>query len=204
MNIKDIPRPCFLLEEEKLERNLKLVQSVREAAGVQIILAFKAYAFWPSFDLVRKYLDGATASSLWEAKLCQEEMKSECHTYSPVYLPEDIDEILEMSSHITFNSLNELERYKAAAKKKNVSIGLRVNPGHSVVEIDLYNPVAPGTRLGVSAAELEKHGLPQEVEGLHFHNHCESTAEDLIETLGSFIKLYSKKIISYLGTKITR
>ncbi len=188
----EYPLPCYLLDEEKLIANLKLIKSVREEAGVDIILAFKAFALWPIFPLIKKYMSGATASSLWEALLCQEEIGRKAHTYSPAYLPEDIKKLTELSSHLTVNSLEEYHRYKHIFKKEKVSIGLRVNPEYSTVKIDLYNPAAVGSRLGVSERKLRKYGLPAGIEGLHFHSLCESSAQDFKNTLSVFEKKFKK------------
>ncbi|MCX2744060.1 carboxynorspermidine decarboxylase [Mangrovivirga sp. M17] len=191
INYNNIPSPCFVLEESRLRSNLELMSRVQNESGANIILAFKGFAMWSAFPLVRQYLRGATASSLSEAKLCFEEMKTKAHTYSPAYLPEEFDEILSYSSHITFNSLLQAEKFKDKVldSADKVSIGLRVNPGWSDVETMLYNPSAPGSRLGVSDEEL-KDGLPEYIEGLHFHVLCESSAESLVKVLESFENLY--------------
>ena len=144
---KSIPSPCFVLDEIRLEKNLQLLQHVQSEAGVDIILAFKGFAMWSAFPLVKKYLKGATASSLNEVELCVEEMKCKAHTYSVAYAQDEIDVVLQSSSYITFNSLNQFERYKGRAMKWGVSCGIRVNPEQSDVDTDLYNPSAPDSRL---------------------------------------------------------
>lgn len=164
---------------------------VQEEAGVSIILAFKGFAMWSAFPIVREYLKGATASSLGEAKLCMDEMKSKAHTYSPAYIPSEFDEIVKNSSHITFNSLSQFERYKNQAIAGSVSCGLRVNPEFSDVETDLYNPCAPHSRLGVRAEELAD-GLPKEIEGLHFHALCESSSYSLEKVLNALEERFGK------------
>ncbi len=186
MNYKEIPSPCFVLEEDKLRANLELIKSVQEEAGVKIILAFKGFAMWSVFPIIREYVNGATASSLNEAELCFQEMGTKAHVYSPVYIPEDFDGILKRASHITFNSLSEFHRYKKSVQDhpEAISIGLRVNPEYSPVKTDLYNPAVAGSRLGQLASALED--LPQEIEGLHFHTLCESDSNDLEETLKVF------------------
>ncbi|NMM49855.1 carboxynorspermidine decarboxylase [Marinigracilibium pacificum] len=196
INYENIPSPCFVLDKSRLIGNLELMNRVQKESGASIILAFKGFAMWSVFPTVRQYLSGATASSLSEARLCFEEMKSKAHTYSPAYLPEEFDEILSYSSHITFNSLKQAETYKdrVMSSPDKVSMGLRVNPGWSDVETMLYNPSAPGSRLGVSDEELSN-GLPDYIEGLHFHVLCESPSESLVKVLESFEKLYGK----YLG-----
>jgi len=186
------PLPCFLLEEEKLINNLRLIKSIRKEAGVDIILALKAFSLWPTFPLIKKYMSGATASSLWEALLCNDEMGRKAHTYAPAYLPEDLKQLCDLSSHLTVNSLNEYYRHQDLLSAKKVSVGLRVNPEYSIVETDLYNPAAVGSRLGVPSEVLEKNGLPPEIEGLHFHTLCESSAEDFKKTLEVFEQKFRK------------
>ena len=181
--LMQIPSPCYVLEEERLRRNLQLIRSVKEAAGVNIILAFKAYALWKSFPIIREYIPCSTASSIHEARLAFEEMGSPAHTYSPAHTERDFPAILRYSSHITFNSISQFERFypQVVADGNRVSCGLRINPEYSEVETDLYNPCAPGSRLGITADKLAT--LPQGVEGLHFHTLCESTSYDLEKTL---------------------
>jgi carboxynorspermidine decarboxylase len=197
MNYSKIPSPCFVLDEKALLRNLELMQRVRKESGVQIIVAFKGFAMWSSFNLVRDYLDGATASSANEARLGFEEMKSRAHTYAAVYFPEDFKKVMKYSSHITFNSLNQFEQYYPSVKKfqkHKISCGIRINPEYSVVENDLYNPAKPGQRLGIDIKQLEK-TLPEGVEGFHIHCLCESSAKD---TEG-LIKAVEKKVGHYLS-----
>ena len=167
--------PAFVLEQDKLQSNLEKVAYIQNESGVEFILAFKAFAQWRFFNLINQTIPTATASSLWEAKLCYEEYKSKAHTYSPAYLPNEIDDILQYSSHITFNSLNQFNTYKTLAKTKGVSVGIRINPEYSDVETDIYNPCAPGSRLGIALEELSN-GIPEGVDGFHFHTLCESSA----------------------------
>lgn len=180
----NIPSPCFVLEEELLRQNLQLIRSVADAAGVEIIVAFKGFAMWGAFPQVREYFQGATASSLNEAKLCVEKMKSLAHTYAPVYDPAEFEEIMSCSSHITFNSLSQYEQFtrQIGKSERKISAGLRINPEFSEVETELYNPCAPGSRLGVIADQLPEQ-LPEGIEGLHFHTLCESYSTDLEKTL---------------------
>ncbi len=188
---KQIPSPCFVLEEKLLRRNLELIERVKEEAGGTIILAFKGFAMWSVFPIVREYLDGATASSLYEARLCFEEMKSLSHTYTAAYLPDEFEEMMQYSSHLTFNSISQYEQYRDQVNnfERKISCGLRVNPEYSEVETALYNPAAPGSRLGVAAAHV-KDGLPDGIEGLHFHSLCESDSYSLERTLEAFVKRY--------------
>ena len=183
-----IPSPCFVLDEARLIRNLKLMKEVQQQSGASIILAFKGFAMWSAFSQVKNYLVGATASSLHEARLCFEEMGSRAHTYNVAYEDHSFDEIVRLSSHITFNSIAQFEQYKNRVTG-DVSIGLRVNPGWSDVEVDLYNPSSSTSRLGISSEAFPQE-LPEKVEGLHFHVLCESSAEALVQVLENFEKRF--------------
>lgn len=180
----NLDRAAYVLHEEKLIRNLELIRTVKEKAGIEIILALKGFAMWRMFPLVRQYLDGATASSLYEARLIYEEMGNKAHSYLPIVLESEVEELARMSSHIVFNSVKQYEQYKDLFRTKypEISIGLRVNPGFSKVAVEMYNPTAPGSRLGIDPDHL-KTGMPEGVEGLHFHALCESSSYDLAETL---------------------
>ena len=181
---EEVRRPMYIVEEAKLRRNLELIASVSARAEVEIILAFKAFALWKTFPIFKEYIRSTTASSLSEAKLAFEEFGSRAHTYSPAYTDDEIGEIANCSSHLTFNSLTQYERYAALAKASNASLsfGLRVNPEYSEVETELYNPCAPGTRFGLSAERLPNQ-LPADIEGFHCHCHCESGADVFARTL---------------------
>lgn len=184
VDFKQVPSPCYVMEEDKLRANLTLIQGVKERAGVNIILAFKAFAMWKAFPIIREYVPYSTASSVSEAQLAYEEMGSLAHTYSPAYTESNFPTFLKYSSHITFNSLTQWERFKpmVEADGKKVSCGLRINPEYSEVGTDLYNPCAPGSRMGV-IADLIGDTLPEGIEGLHFHTLCESNSFDLEKTL---------------------
>jgi carboxynorspermidine decarboxylase len=179
------------MDEELLRKNLTLIQSVAERAGVEIILAFKSFAMWRSFPIFREYIRYTTASSLYEARLAYEEFGSKAHTYSPAYTDEDFPGILRCSSHISFNSFSQYRRFYPAVSAYNatqpmhadkVLCGIRINPEYSEVEVELYNPCAPGTRFGVTA-DLLPDRLPEGIEGFHCHCHCESSSEELGRTL---------------------
>jgi len=182
--VKEIPSPCYVMEESLLRRNLTLIKGVSERAGVNIILAFKAFALWKSFPIFREYGFRSTASSVSEAQLAFEEMGSPAHTYSPAYTDENFPVFMGYSSHITFNSLSQYCRFypQVAASGGNISCGLRINPEYSEVGTALYNPCAPGSRMGITAGSLGD-TLPEGIEGLHFHTLCESTSYDLEKTL---------------------
>ncbi|MBR6988337.1 MAG: carboxynorspermidine decarboxylase [Bacteroidaceae bacterium] len=191
-----IPTPCYVMEEEKLRKNLSLIQSVAKRANVEIILAFKAFALWKAFPIFREYIHHTTASSLYEAMLAYHEFGSKAHTYSPAYTEEDFPSILECSSHITFNSFSQLEKYFSLVREFNkshepVSCGIRVNPEYSEVEVELYNPCAPGSRFGVRSVEMPD-VLPQGIEGFHCHCHCESSSYELERTLVHLEEKFSK------------
>ncbi len=176
--------PVYILEEQRLRNNLKLIASVAREAGVEIILAFKAYALWKTFPIFRQYIGASTASSLNEARLGFEEFGSPTHTFSPAYTDDDIDEMARCSSHLSFNSLSQMQRFAERARRVNpaISLGLRVNPEYSEVETLLYNPCAPGTRFGISCDKLPVR-LPDYIDGFHCHCHCESGADTFRRTL---------------------
>lgn len=179
-----IPSPCYVIDEERLRRNLQLIRQVSQDSGAEIILAFKGFAMWSVFPVVREYIAGAAASSIHEARLCYEEMGARAHTYSPAYRREEFGMILRYSSHITFNSLAQYDKYETVLRKegKHISAGLRINPEYSEIAHGIYNPCSPGSRLGVTASELAG-GLPDGIEGLHFHVLFESDSYTLEKVL---------------------
>ena len=185
--------PCYVVEETRLRRNLRLIRRVADEAGVEIILAFKAFALWKTFPIFREYISATTASSLYEARLAKEVFGSEAHTYSPAYTEREIDVITDCSSHLTFNSLSQYARFheRVKARKPAVSLGLRINPEYSEVETMLYNPCAPGTRFGVTADKLPDR-LPADIEGFHCHCHCESGADVFARTLAHIENKYAR------------
>ena len=191
-SLSEAPTPAYIIHEGMLDMNLATIDKVRREAEVEIIVALKANATWHLFPRLKQHSYGATASSLSEARLVMEHMGIKAHTYAPVYTEQEIDAILEASSHITFNSLAQYERYGERAKERGVSCGLRVNPEYSTVETDLYNPAMPESRLGVRAVDLEV--LPEGIEGLHFHALCESRPADLEATLRSFEERFGHHI----------
>lgn len=180
-----LKRPAYILEESRLRRNLQLISHVAKSANVEIILAFKAYALWKTFHIFREYISATTASSLYEARLGKEEFGSATHTFSPAYTEYEIEDIAKCSSHLTFNSLTQMEHLAGRALKANrsLSLGLRINPEYSEVGTDIYNPCAPGTRFGVCSDKLPSH-LPDYIEGFHCHCHCESGSDVFARTLG--------------------
>lgn len=193
-----VPTPCYIIEEELLRNNLRLIKSVADRAGVEIILAFKAFALWKAFPVFREYINHTTASSLNEARLAYEEFGSRAHTYSPAYTEKDFERIMECSSHITFNSLSQYNRfsnsvnsYNVSNPQKAISCGLRINPEYSEIEVELYNPCAAGSRFGVISSQLSD-TLPDGIEGFHCHCHCESTSYALENTLRQIEEKFGK------------
>lgn len=190
---KQLDRPCYVLEEKRLRRNLELIKHVSDEADVEIILAFKAYALWKTFPVFREYISATTASSLYEARMALEKFGSKAHTFSPAYTDYEIDEIASCSSHITFNSLSQYSRLHKRARSANpsLSIGLRINPEYSEVGTALYDPCAPGTRFGVTSDKLPDI-LPDGIDGFHCHCHCESGADVFVRTLGHITDKFEK------------
>ena len=193
MNWDLINRPMYVVEERLLRRNLELIASVARRADVEIILAFKAFALWKTFPIFREYIHSTTASSLFEARMAVEKFGAKAHTYTPAYTDDTIEELAQLSSHLTFNSLSQAERYSQVAREANpaVSLGLRINPEHSEVETLLYNPCAPGTRFGVTADQLPDR-LPEAIDGFHCHCHCESSAEEFQRSLAAIEQRFSR------------
>ncbi|MBQ6690573.1 MAG: carboxynorspermidine decarboxylase [Rikenellaceae bacterium] len=177
IDFSKVPSPCYVLDEQLLAHNMEVIDRVRKATGVEIIVALKACAMWSIFPTLAKHSDGATASSAAEARLVMEEYGQMAHTYAPTYTDRSFAEILQCSSHITFNSLGQFNRFGAQALLRGISCGLRINPEYSPVETDLYNPCVEGSRLGIRKEEMSE--LPAGIEGLHFHVLCESRPQHL-------------------------
>ena len=182
--IMQVPSPCYVMEEALLRRNLALISRVAQEAGVEIILAFKAFALWKSFPIFREYIQSVTASSIHEARLAYEEFGSRTHAFSPAYTDGEFDDMMRFCSHISFNSLSQYSRLYSRVEESAhaVSCGIRINPEYSEIETELYNPCAPGSRFGVTA-DLLPEELPQGIEGFHCHCHCESSSYALENTL---------------------
>lgn len=200
-NFQYFPSPCYVLEEEKLEKNLQILNYVRSKSGAKILLALKAYSLWRSFNLVRQYLDGITASGIYEARLGYEEFKKEVATFSPAYKKREMEELVKISNHIIFNSFKQWRKFKEVIDNENkiresenrelIEVGLRVNPKYSEVTPPIYNPCIIGSRLGITPKEFKKgvskYGLDG-ISGIHFHTHCEQNSDALARSLEHFEK----------------
>ncbi|GAA7492881.1 carboxynorspermidine decarboxylase [Helicobacter pylori] len=196
-----IPTPCYVLESERLEKNAKILEIVRQQSGAKVLLALKGYAFWREFGILRQKLNGCCASGLYEAKLAFEEFggresQKEICVYSPAFKEAEMSAILPLATSIIFNSFYQYATYKDRILDKNkqlenlglspIKMGLRINPLYSEVTPAIYNPCSKVSRLGITPSEFEKgvkeHGL-EGVSGLHFHTHCEQNADALCRTL---------------------
>jgi len=191
IDFEKIPSPCYVIDERLLRNNLERIRRVKDAAGIEILVAFKAFSNWGVFPIFREYGFGASASSLHEARLAFEELGVKAHTYSPAFEDREIADILKYSSHISFNSLNQFRKYSRVASQKGVSIGVRVNPEFSDSQYDIYNPCKPGSRFGITAEQLGDGG-PQGVEGFHFHTLFEADSFALERVLAVFLRKFGK------------
>ncbi len=201
MKINELPTPCYVIDEGKLEDNLKILHDVEEKTGAKILLAQKCFSAFYEYPLISKYISGTTASGLYEAKLGYEEMQKENHVFSPAYRQQDMEEILNICDHVIFNSKNQLLKYKGLVDKVNqsgnrkISIGLRINPECSTqTDHAIYDPCAPGSRMGIRLSDFDDE-LADMVDGLHFHTLCEQNSDDLETTL----KAVEEKFGMYLN-----
>ncbi|KAB2901930.1 MAG: carboxynorspermidine decarboxylase [Kofleriaceae bacterium] len=190
LDLTKIETPCFVTDLGALERNLKLLADVQARAGCTIILALKGFAQWSTFPLVKRYLRGTTASSVAEARLGREEMGGEVHAYAPAWTEDDLREVCELVDHVVFNTPGQWKRLRhvvevARAAGRTISCGLRCNPEHREVEVALYDPAAPCSRLGTPRANVQQGDLDG-LEGLHFHTLCELGPDALERTLAAF------------------
>ena len=194
MDAAQLHTPCYVIDRDRLEENLKVLRGVMDRTGCRILLAQKAFSCYAVYPLISQYLCGATASGLFEARLCHEEMPGrENHVFSPAFREEDFQEILSICDHIVFNSIRQLELFGFRAKEAGLQVGLRINPQISTQpsEHAIYDPCAPGSRLGVSLAEF-RDGIARNpallnlLDGLHFHTLCEQNSDDLETTLNGF------------------
>lgn len=190
--INKVKTPCYVIDERRLRENLEILKDVRERSGCKILLAQKAYSAFATYPLIAQYLDGCTASGLYEARLGYEEMAKpfgkENHVFSPAYRDEEFDEIARICGHISFNSIKQYEKFRNRAA--GASCGIRVNPEHSTQEHGIYDPCAEFSRLGATIANFPE--LPDGVEGLHFHTLCEQNADALCETMAAFTAKFGR------------
>jgi carboxynorspermidine decarboxylase len=195
LDVSHIPTPAYVLEEVALKRNLEVFDRVMRESGARIILALKGFAFWSSFPWVKEVLLGATSSSLNEARLAKEEMGREVHVYQVAYSEREFPEVVSIADHLVFNSFSQWRRFKpmVQASGRNISCGIRVNPGYSEVKTPLYDPCIVGSRLGVSIEEFKPEELDG-IEGLHFHALCGNGSDTLEKVVASFEKLYGPYI----------
>ena len=185
-----VETPCYVIDEKQLRKNLELLKYVREKAGCKILLAQKAYSAFATYPLIAQYLDGCTASGIFEARLGYEEMAKpfgkENHIFSPAFPEQDFDEILTLCDHIVFNSPRQWARFRDRVREspRYIQAGIRINPEYSEIETDIYNPCFTGSRLGTTLAEFQRDpALYEGIDGLHFHTMCEQGADVLERTL---------------------
>ncbi|HSC89700.1 MAG TPA: carboxynorspermidine decarboxylase [Polyangiaceae bacterium] len=188
-----IPSPYYVVDLSLLRRNLSVMRRVQDETGAKILLALKGFAMWSVFPIVREYLVGVTSSSVYEARLGREEMGGEVHAYAPAYTARDIDQLRDIADHVVFNSVAQWQKYAPVLKAggRDIECGLRVNPEHREVEVDLYDPCAPGSRLGTKRADLEGVSLAG-LDGLHFHNLCQKNSDALERTLAAFERRFAE------------
>ena len=192
MKLHQLPTPVYVIDEDKLTENLKILRSVERSTGCKILLAQKAFSAYCEYPLIGQYLDGTTASGLFEAKLGHEEMGKENHIFSPAFKAEEMEEITDICGHIVFNSFAQLEKYHDICNRKKVSVGMRVNPECSTQgDHAIYDPCAPGSRLGVTEKNFRA-DLAGWLDGLHFHTLCEQNSDDLERTLDAFEEKFGK------------
>lgn len=181
MELHELPTPCYVVDEKKLKENLKILRDIEQETGCKILLAQKAFSMFYEYPLIKSYISGTTASGLYEAKLGHEEMGGETHIFSPAFKEADFEEIIKICDHMIFNSFAQLLKYHDRCPKG--SVGIRVNPECSTQEEHaIYDPCAPGSRLGVTKANFREDLLPL-IDGIHFHTLCEQNADALARTL---------------------
>lgn len=204
-DINAVKTPCYVVDEKKLIENLEILNGVIDRTGCKILLAQKAFSMYSVYPLLSQYLNGTTASGLFEAKLGRENFGKEVHVFSPAYTEEEIAELVKIADHIVFNSFRQWDKYKDAVKNcgRSISCGIRVNPEYSEIETEIYNPCAVNSRLGVTAEQFDESKLDG-IDGLHFHTMCEQGAETLKRTLPYFEErfgkyLYNMKWVNFGG-----
>jgi carboxynorspermidine decarboxylase len=188
VDLSQVPSPCHVLHRGLLEQNLRILRSVMDRSGAKILLALKGFAQFSEAKMISKYLVGTTASGIHEALLGREEFCGEVHAYSPAFKDEEFADLLRVADHISFNSPTQWKRHKAAALAagRKISFGLRVNPEHAEVDVELYNPCAAGSRLGALRSEIKSAADLDGLEGLHFHTMCQQGSDVLERTVAAF------------------
>lgn len=190
MKYNELPTPCYIIDEPKIEANCRILAGIMERTGCHILLAQKAFSAFCEYPIMARYLSGTTASSLYEARLGHEEFRKENHIFAPAYREEEFDEIADICDHIVFNSFSQYEKYRGRLNGK--SAGIRINPecptqkGH-----EIYDPCREGSRMGVTISEFEKHDTDG-IEGIHFHTLCEQNSDDLAITLKAAEEKFGK------------
>lgn len=187
LDLSRVPSPCFVVDEVAIERNLAILQQVAKASGAKILAALKAFSMWHLGDKTSQYLSGTCASGLHEARLGQEFYPGEVHVFSAAYSQSDLEELLTFADHIVFNSCSQWQRFQqqiqqAKQLRPQLHFGLRINPEHSEGAVAIYDPCAPGSRLGITLEQLDE-TLLEGISGLHFHTLCEQAFEPLSRTL---------------------
>ncbi len=185
LDLVEVPTPCFVIDEDRLAENLAVLARVKQATDCKVLLALKAYAAFATFPRLREVLDGCCASSVHEARLAREEFRGEVHAFAAAYSDRDVAGLTDLCDHVVFNSQAQLARYRNQLKGAGLRLGLRLNPEHSEVEVPIYDPCAPGSRLGVRREHLDPKCLSG-LAGLHFHTLCELGADALERTLRAF------------------
>ena len=197
---KDLPTPCYVVDEGKIRKNLEILADLEQECGCHILLAQKAFSMYSLYPMIGQYISGTTASGLYEARLGYEEMGKENHVFAPAYKEKDMEELVQICDHIIFNSFAQYEKYKEMCResakvrkdKKAVSVGIRINPQCSTQEgHEIYDPCGYASRLGVTEEQFRE-DLLEGVEGLHFHTLCEQNADDLVTTFQAFEKKFGK------------
>jgi len=195
MDITKVPTPAYVVDEDLIIKNLKVLKSVIDRTGCKILLAQKGFSMFSLYPLIGEYLNGTTASSLFEAKLGYEEMGKEVHIYSPAFIEEEFDEIVNICDHIVFNSFQQCNKYKEKVQAfgRKIECGIRVNPEYSEIETDIYNPCFQNSRLGVTLSNFKEDELCG-IDGLHFHTMCEQNSDVLLRTVKVFDEKFGKFI----------